>query len=687
MKLLIKTFLLQLLPFFLTAQTEKVNFLRSTGYFIAAQEENTDSLRVLLKNAKTDSARYLINSILGGYYTEVNPDSALYYKEESLLLARKNNKKLDEAAAQNNKGYSLMQLGRFPESYQCFQEALKLAGTPDNEAETWWPGDQLNSIRFARLYFLSNIHNDFSHLLRTTGKIDEAIFHLMETKKIALEINNETMLGLVDKNLGKSFILINKLDSALILEENAVRILSNTDGIKYISDAYHIMGQIYLKQNNTQKAIQNFHAGIRSALEQKNFTYLTSNYASLTQLYLENEKNKDSSLYYARKNLDLLLSMESKELGNAYTNLFKSYQLNEYYDSAYKYQGLALASNDSAYQARIKSLSDFQNMSFDDLLRLKELESEKVLTENRIRMYAMLAGLTVFLVIGLILYRNYLKKKEANKLLEQTLSNLRSTQSQLIQSEKMASLGELTAGIAHEIQNPLNFVNNFSEINKELIDEAISANEIGKSHELKELLINLRDNEEKVKYHGQRADAIVKGMLQHSVRSSRQKEATDINALADEYIRLAYLGYRARENGFNANLEKIFEPSIDKINVIPQEIGRVLINLYNNAFYAVAERQKQESGNYTPTITLSTKKIAGKIEIHVKDNGNGIPVKIKEKIFQPFFTTKPTGQGTGLGLSLSYDIVKAHGGELRVETKEGEGSEFVIILPSRIEGI
>ncbi len=681
MKLLIKIILLLLLPLFLTAQTDKVNFLRSTGYFIAAQEENTDSLREALKNARTDSARYLINSIMGGYYTEVNPDSALYYKEESLLLARKNNKKLDEAAAQNNKGYSLMQLGRFPESYQCFQEALKLAGTPDNEAETWWPGDQLNSIRFARLYFLSNIHNDFSHLLRTTGKIDEAIFHLMETKKIALEINNETMLGLVDKNLGKSFILINKLDSALILEENAVRIMSNTDGRKYISDAYHIMGQIYLKQNNTKKAIQNFHAGIRSALEQKNFTYLTANYASLTQLYLENEKNKDSSLHYARKNLDLLLSMESKELGNAYTNLFKSYQLNEYYDSAYKYQGLALASNDSAYQARIKSLSDFQNMSFDDLLRLKELESEKVLTENRIRMYAMLAGLTVFLVIGLILYRNYVKKKEANKILEQTLSNLRSTQSQLIQSEKMASLGELTAGIAHEIQNPLNFVNNFSEINKELIDEAISANEIGKSLELKELLINLRDNEVKVKYHGQRADAIIKGMLQHSVRSSRQKEATDINVLADEYIRLAYHGYKARESGFNANLEKIFEPAIDKISVIPQEIGRVLINLYNNAFYAVAERQKQESGNYTPTITLSTKKIAGKIEIRVKDNGNGIPVKIKEKIFQPFFTTKPTGLGTGLGLSLSYDIVKAHGGELRVETKEGEGSEFVILLP------
>ena len=681
MKLLIKTFLLLLLPLFLTAQTDKVNFLRSTGYFIAAQEENTDSLREVLKNAKTDSARYLINSILGGYYTEVNPDSALYYKEESLLLARKNNKKLDEAAAQNNKGYSLMQLGRFPESYQCFQEALKLAGTPDNEAETWWPGDQLNSIRFARLYFLSNIHNDFSHLLRTTGKIDEAIFHLMETKKIALEINNETMLGLVDKNLGKSFILINKLDSALILEENAVRIMSNTDGRKYISDAYHIMGQIYLKQNNTKKAIQNFHAGIQSALEQKNFTYLTANYASLTQLYLENEKNKDSSLHYARKNLDLLLSMESKELGNAYTNLFKSYQLNEYYDSAYKYQGLALASNDSAYKARIKSLSDFQNMSFDDLLRLKELESEKVLTENRIRMYAMLAGLTVFLVIGLILYRNYLKKKEANKVLEQTLSNLKSTQSQLIQSEKMASLGELTAGIAHEIQNPLNFVNNFSEINKELIDEAISANEIGKSLEVKELLINLRDNEVKVKYHGQRADAIIKGMLQHSRSTSGQKEATDINTLADEYVRLAYLGYRARENGFNAKLEKIFEPAIDKISIIPQEIGRVLLNLFNNAFYAVAERQKKESGEYVPTVTLTTKKTSDKIEVHIKDNGYGIPLKIKEKIFQPFFTTKPTGQGTGLGLSLSYDIVKAHGGELRVETKEGEGSEFIIQLP------
>jgi signal transduction histidine kinase len=272
--------------------------------------------------------------------------------------------------------------------------------------------------------------------------------------------------------------------------------------------------------------------------------------------------------------------------------------------------------------------------------------------------------------------------------LQHAISELRETQAQLIQSEKMASLGELTAGIAHEIQNPLNFVNNFSEINSELINEMKTELNAGNVEEAIAIANDINENEQKINNHGKRADSIVKGMLQHSRKSSGQKEPTDINALADEYLRLSYHGLRAKDKSFNATMETDFDNSIGKINIIPQDIGRVLLNLFNNAFYAVSEKQKEqnknqkETENYKPTVSVSTKKINTHIEIRVKDNGGGIPQKVLDKIYQPFFTTKPTGEGTGLGLSLSYDIIKAHMGEVKVQTCEGKGAEFVILLPA-----
>ena len=274
---------------------------------------------------------------------------------------------------------------------------------------------------------------------------------------------------------------------------------------------------------------------------------------------------------------------------------------------------------------------------------------------------------------------------------EDALSELQLTQKQLIQSEKMASLGELTAGIAHEIQNPLNFVNNFSEVSNELIDEMNEEIAKGNLEDAKQIAEYLKQNLQKINHHGKRADAIVKGMLQHSRNSSSAtKEPTDINKLADEYLRLAYHGLRAKDKFFNATMKTDFDKSIGNINIIPQDIGRVILNLITNAFYVVNEKKKSGIEGYEPSVSLSTKKENNKVLITVKDNGNGIPQKILDKIFQPFFTTKPTGQGTGLGLSLSYDIVKAHGGELKVETMEarpddsvgrGEGSEFIIQLP------
>jgi len=300
----------------------------------------------------------------------------------------------------------------------------------------------------------------------------------------------------------------------------------------------------------------------------------------------------------------------------------------------------------------------------------------------------MLRNIAVYTAIAI-------ENAESYETLNQTVVTLKSTQAQLIQSEKMASLGELTAGIAHEIQNPLNFVNNFSELNEELIEEL--KKERSKLHNERdekaegEILNDINRNNEKILFHGKRADTIVKGMLQHSRTGSGQTELTNINALADEYLRLAYHGLRAKDKSFNAEIKTDFDVSIGKMNIIPQDIGKVLLNLFNNAFYAVNEKKKTNAEKYQPTITVQTKKINDKVEIKVTDNGTGISQNIADKIFQPFFTTKPTGQGTGLGLSLSYDIIKAHGGEIKVKTlsaeaaaqagKEGEGSEFILWLP------
>ena len=281
-------------------------------------------------------------------------------------------------------------------------------------------------------------------------------------------------------------------------------------------------------------------------------------------------------------------------------------------------------------------------------------------------------------------YEDFKNLEDAKNKIEITLSELKSAQAQLVHAEKMASLGELTAGIAHEIKNPLNFVNNFSEISGELLDEMKTELENKNKEEVLELIENLKQNLEKINQHGKRADAIVKGMLLHSRGTSGEKTLTDINDLLDQYVNLAYHGMRAQNKEFNITIEKDYDETLEKINVIPQDISRVFLNIINNACYAAYDRKKKSRNDFNPILKVSTRNIKDKVEIKIGDNGNGIPADILDKIFQPFFTTKPTGEGTGLGLSLSYDIVtKLHGGELKVETKTGKGSEFIILLPIR----
>lgn len=338
---------------------------------------------------------------------------------------------------------------------------------------------------------------------------------------------------------------------------------------------------------------------------------------------------------------------------------------NNYFDTASMLAVIWLIATLFSQYRQIKSAEK------ERIKRLKEDEMNMAIARRKVELEELVAERTAELR----------KQKEE---LEDTLNELRTTQAQLIQSEKMASLGELTAGIAHEIQNPLNFVNNFSDVNTELIAELEEERKKEKRDVKNEdaILKDLKENEQKINHHGKRAEAIVKGMLLHSRSSTGKKELTDINALADEYLRLSYHGLRAKDKTFNATMETDFSPGMEPINVIPQDIGRVMLNLINNAFYAVTEKKKQSGDNYKPTVWVSTRKINGTVEIRVKDNGTGISQKVLEKIFQPFFTTKPSGQGTGLGLSMSYDIIKAHGGELKVTTQEGEGSEFIIQLMS-----
>ena len=426
---------------------------------------------------------------------------------------------------------------------------------------------------------------------------------------------------------------------------------------------YCYLSECYQKINNLPKALDN---GLQA--------YKTSKFYSIKRIELK------SSLLLSR-------IYEQKKQGNEAFKYLKIYQqLKDVSDD--------LDSSNRLANVEIKSILDKSSLEIDKLEKEK-LQRESQNQNQRWWIFTIAAALFSTMVLLFILYRNNKNKQKANNLLsqqkeeiniqknkvEKTLDKLKSTQSQLIQSEKMASLGELTAGIAHENQNPLNFVNNFSEVSMELIVEMEAEMEKGDTAEAKIIANDIKQNLEKINYHGKRADGIVKGMLQHSRTSSGQKEPTDINKLTDEYLRLAYHGLRAKDKSFNATMKTDYDETIGNINIIPQDMGRVILNLITNAFYVVDEKKKQIGEDYEPIVSVSTKKVGDIVQVSVKDNGNGIHQNVLDKIFQPFFTTKPTGQGTGLGLSLSYDIVKAHGGELLVETKEGEGSAFSFQLP------
>ena len=641
-----------------------------------------DSLKKVLAASTNDSITMYINRQLGMYYQEINRMAALTYYEEMLKLAKKTKQKVWEAEALSRNGYVSCLIQNYSGGLKFLLMARNLASQKGLEKEMWNPGllSKKNAAYDARMTILCDINNHLGLVNNFSGEYSKALDYFQNVQKINEIFNDTALKSLSFLNIGEAFLGLMQLDSAMSAFNKSIYYCDKSGYKKYKGLTLHDIGKIYEKRGNGEDAKKYYRLSIKTNIETESPDFEGMGYQALADIS-KKEGNVDSALYFSRQALNIYKNInDTLGLIAAYFSLSSALDASHQTDSAYQYLKNAITFKDALNkEGRIKS---FQLAGFNEQLKLEEQKAEQLRTITKIRTYSFVAGLAVLLFISGIFYRNYRRQRKDKAVIENAYADLKSTQSQLIQSEKMASLGELTAGIAHEIQNPLNFVNNFSEVNKELIDEASQANEAGNLNEVKELLSTLKDNEEKINHHGKRADAIVKGMLQHSRQTKGIKEPTDINALADEYLRLSYHGLRAKDNSFNAALQTNFDPTIGTINIIPQDIGRVLLNLYNNAFYAVSEKKKHRPDGYEPTVSVSTTRQDGMVEIRVKDNGTGIPQKVKDKIFQPFFTTKPTGQGTGLGLSLSYDIIKAHGGEIEVETNEGEYTEFVIQIPA-----
>ena len=650
------------------------------------ESQNTyiDSLQHELTVVKNDTMRLILLGQLADVYSEINYDTSFFYAEKAIPITRKLQLKLEEAAALRIMIYAQINLRNYPRALQFLLPAIEMVSDPASEKKlvpaNYPPIDEFmdrsRSAPSQRLTQLSRLYQNAGILYTNYGNFEKALYYYKSALSFAEESQELKLVSITYNSLGRAYLSLKYLDSSLICLQKAYEAAARSGYSKYVGSISLNTGRVYNAKGQMSTAAFFFRRAIEESMQHDYPRGVASGNLYLAEMFHQG----DSSLFYMARALPIAQYMKAPDLLlRSYKAFAGYYQSKGNNDSTVKYQSLIIKLNDSIFNA--KQVQQFQNIDFDAVQRKQQVETAKTAYKNKVTQYALVSGLAVFLLVAFILYRNNLQKQKANKILETTLLNLKTTQAQLIQSEKMASLGELTAGIAHEIQNPLNFVNNFSDVNKELIDEAQLEMNQGNVHRASVLLNDIKENEQKIIHHGQRADAIVKGMLQHSHSNAGQKELRDINALADEYLRLSYHGMRAKDGSFNATLETVFNDNIGKVDIVPQEIGRVIVNLLNNAFYAVSEKQRQNISGYEPTVTLTTAKHNGKVEIKVKDNGNGMPQKILDKIFQPFFTTRPTGQGTGLGLSLAYDVVKAHGGEIKVESKEGEGSEFIIQLP------
>ncbi|GAB2584424.1 ATP-binding protein [Spirosoma areae] len=544
-----------------------------------------------------------------------------------------------------------------------------------------------NQVELVRAFgFLGYAYNKFD--------FKKAQYYYTQCKQLMVKENVPESVFPITMVLGQFYKNWNLADSALVYLQKAYQIALKTNIPVPPSGFYVHFGVVYYKKGQSDLAMSYFRRSIATSTG----TPHGQSYQGLALIFRDRNQ-LDSARFYAKKSLEIQQQRNQTiyviESANLLFDLYKTSNPAE----ALNYHLLASATKDSLFNQ--EKARQVEKLAYEEREReartKRRIEANQLAYQNQIRLFVLSGVLVGILLLVLFLYRNNRQKQKANALLQRqrdeiheqrtqlqiALETLKSTQTQLIQQEKMASLGELTAGIAHEIQNPLNFVTNFSDVSVELIDELKDEVQAGHTDEVMALANDLTQNLQKITLHGKQASSIVRSMLEHSRTTTGERQATDLNALADEYLRLAYHGYRAKNKAFNAHLKTNFDPRLGLLDVVPQEIGRVLLNVFNNAFYALAERQKQQGASYEPTVSVSTNRTNGQVEIRVTDNGMGVPEAVRTKIFQPFFTTKPTGQGTGLGLSLSYDIIsKGHGGTMTVETKEGAFSEFIITLPT-----
>lgn len=618
-----------------------------------------DSLRHILHTAKDDTGKINAQIRLCYVYRLGNTDSALFYGREALKTSEKINYLQGDVQVRGFMAVTMEQLGDLPQALGMAFKAIQIAKENNLESETT---PALNAI--GETYIILKDYRRAIHYFNTQKALD-----------VKLGIEEGFAYALYDT--GNAYDEMNELDSAYYYEQEAIKSFAKTGRKEPI--VYKILGDIALKKGDKQGALKQYQQCLQIAIANNESRATGFAYNKIAAFY-KNENQPDSAIYYASKGL-----MQSEAIGKKLTSMEAANLLSELYEQKYPKEALRYLKIANVYKESLfgaNNINAVQTLVAQEEEHQKEIETNRVNYQNRLKLYALIAGFGILFLVALILYRNNRQKQKANKVLVSTLDDLKATQTQLVQREKMASLGELTAGIAHEIQNPLNFVNNFSDVNDEMIDELKDELKSGNVDDALTLAGEIQENERKIRHHGKRADSIVKGMLQHSRATSGQKEPTDLNALADEYLRLAYHGLRAKDKNFNAELVTHFDVKLPKANIVPQDIGRVLLNIINNAFYAVNEKKKTAEVDFKPTVEVTTSAKNDVIEIRVKDNGNGIPDAIKDKIMQPFFTTKPTGEGTGLGLSLSYDIVvNGHEGSIQVNSVVGQGSEFIMQLP------
>jgi two-component system NtrC family sensor kinase len=707
--------------------------------FLRGQNRAIDSLKNVLLHQKPDTNKALTYVRLSEQYVLISDTMNIFpYTDSALALSRKLSFKRIEASAIENRGYGYLLLNQYDSAKKAFFTSLDIRQKNGNKvgtAQSYYSighyyraldslPEALESYYHALEIFeetgnkrgTGGVRNILSQIYLNQGNDSEALVNAELASKIQRENGNYSGAANSDLVMGNIEFDWKHYDMALQYYKQAIQMLIPAGLIQSnAGEIYLRMGDVYQKKGELELARGNQKDGLKKysqALEMYDSAgriFNRVNYSSARIFIGNNYKTASVPLGIRIAKIDIQFQQYGKarklleeyfkqprniidetDLADAYASLATLDSAEGNYQGAYLAYKAYIKNRDSIYNVRNnKSLLRIQmqheyNVRESEAKVIQAKKDEEV-RQNRNKQNLAILALAILimavLAIVLIQMRNNKAKQKANMLLENALSDLKATQTQLIQSEKLASLGELTAGIAHEIQNPLNFVNNFSDVNRELLLELKEEMDNGHINEANDIVDDVIENEKKIIYHGKRADSIVRGMLRHSQSGAGKKELTDINALADEYLRLAYHGFRATDNSFNVLLKTNFAESIEKININPQDIGRVLLNLYNNAFYAVNEKNKEHIPGYEPTVSIMTRKNERKIEIRVIDNGKGIAKKLLDKVFQPFFTTKPTGQGTGLGLSLSYDIVKAHGGELIVETNEENRTEFMIRIP------